>query len=249
LRPSRSTTCRTASETSCSAPTGARPTSSAEPRVALVTGASRGIGRAVAERLRADGWSVETAERASGIDLSSPDEARGAVERLPRIDGLVANAGTIVRKSALEHTLDDWRRVLDLNLTSVFVVAQAAARRMVEAGGGAIVLIASQLSFFGGVNAASYAASKGGVAQLAKALSNELAGSGVRVNAVAPGFIDTELTSDLEPWKRGEIDARIPIGRWGTPEDVAGTVAWLLSDDAAYVTGAIVPVDGGYLAR
>jgi 2-deoxy-D-gluconate 3-dehydrogenase len=139
--------------------------------------------------------------------------------------------------------------VLELNLTSVFVLAQAAARRMVEAGGGAIVLIASQLSFSGGVNASSYAASKGGVAQLTMALSNELAGRGVRVNAVAPGWIVTDLTSTLEDWKRPGIDARIPMGRWGTPEDVAGPVAWLLSDDAAYVTGAIVPVDGGHLAR
>src|SRR5207244_6743506 len=139
--------------------------------------------------------------------------------------------------TALEHTLDDWRRVLDLNLTSVFVVAQAAARRMVGAGSGAIVLIASQLSFSGGMNSSSYAASKGGVAQLTKALSNELAGSGVRVNAIAPGFIETELTADMEEPRRSAADARIPIGRWGTPEDIAGPVSWLLSDDARYVTG------------
>ena len=218
-------------------------------RVALVTGASRGIGAAIAERLRGDGWEVETAERASGVDLADPEQARAVVERLERIDALVANAGTIVRKPALEHTLDDWRRVIDVNLVSVAAAAQAAATRMVEQGGGAIVLMASQLSFFGGMNAAAYAASKGGVAQLTKALSNELAGRGVRVNAVAPGFIETDMTADMEDWKRREVDARIPLGRWGTPDDVAGAVAWLLSDDARYVSGAIVPVDGGYLAR
>jgi 2-deoxy-D-gluconate 3-dehydrogenase len=218
-------------------------------RVALVTGGSRGIGRGIAERLRRDGWRVETAERSSGVDLIDPDAARAAVERLDRIDALVANAGAILRKSALDHTLEEWRQVIDLNLTSVFVLAQTAARRMVDGDGGSIVLIASQLSFFGGVNAASYAASKGGVAQLAKALSNELAGKGVRVNAIAPGWIETDMTSGIEDWKRSEVDARIPMGHWGKPENIAGAVAWLLSDDAAYVTGVIVPVDGGYMAR
>ncbi len=219
-------------------------------KVVLVTGGGRGIGLAIANRLRADGWRVATAERASGVDMADPDSAAAAVEQLDRIDALVANAGTIIRKPVLEHTVEDWRRVLDVNLVSVAAMAQAAARRMLEQeAGGAIVLTASQLSFFGGMNVAAYAASKGGVAQLTKALSNELAGRGIRVNAVAPGFIETDMTADVEDWKRREVDARIPMGRWGTPEDVAGTVVWLLSDDARYVTGAVVPVDGGYLAR
>jgi 2-dehydro-3-deoxy-D-gluconate 5-dehydrogenase len=218
-------------------------------KVALVTGGSRGIGLAVAERLRADGWRVETAERSSGVDLSDPDSAREAVERLDRIDALVANAGTTTRYPALELPLEEWHRVLDLNLTSVFVLTQAAARRMVEAGSGAIVTIASQLSFFGGMNSAAYAASKGGVAQLTKALSNELAPHGVRVNAVAPGWVETDLTESIEDWKRDEVSARIPLGRWARPEEIAGAVAWLVSDDAAYVTGTILSVDGGYQAR
>jgi 2-deoxy-D-gluconate 3-dehydrogenase len=218
-------------------------------RVALVTGASRGIGRAVAERLRTDGWQVETAERSSGVDLSDPVAARAAIERLDRIDALVANAGTTTRYPAVELPLEEWQRVIDLNLTAVFVLAQAAGRRMIENGGGSIVMTASMLSFIGGVNAAAYAASKGGVAQLAKSLSNELAPHGVRVNAVAPGNIETELTSTLEDWKRREVSERIPLGRWGRPDDIAGAMAWLLSDDARYVTGAVIPVDGGYLAR
>ena len=215
----------------------------------LVTGASRGIGAATAERLRRDGWHVETAERATGIDLAEPGAATAVVARLERIDALVCNAGVAVRKGFLETTAEDWRRIIDLNLSSVFELSQAAARRMVEGGGGSIVLLASMMSFQGGFNVSAYAASKGGVAQLAKALSNELAGRGIRVNAVAPGYIATEMTDDLEDWRRREIDARIPLGRFGQPEEIADVIAFLLSADARYVTGAVIPVDGGYLAR
>jgi 2-deoxy-D-gluconate 3-dehydrogenase len=192
---------------------------------------------------------VETAERATGIDLSDLEQARAAVDRLDRIDGLVANAGTIARAGALELPLEEWQRVVDLNLTSVFVLAQAAARKMVGQGGGAIVLLASMLSFTGGFNVSAYAASKGGVAQLAKALSNELAGRGVRVNAVAPGYVETDMTSTIEDWRRKEIDERIPMGRFAQPAEIADVIAFLLSDDARYVTGAVVPVDGGFSAR
>jgi 2-deoxy-D-gluconate 3-dehydrogenase len=218
-------------------------------KVALVTGASRGIGAATAERLRRDGWQVETAERASGVDLGVPGAGAAVVERLQRIDALVCNAGAAVRKGFLETTREDYDRVLDLNVASVFELAQAAARRMVDDDGGSIVLLASMMSFQGGFDIAAYAASKGAVAQLAKALSNELAGRGVRVNAVAPGYIATDMTADLADWRRREIDARIPLGRFGEPAEIADVIAFLLSDDARYVTGAVIPVDGGFLAR
>ena len=137
-------------------------------------------------------------------------------------------------------------RVIALNLGSVFELAQAAARGWSSTGGGSIVLVASLMSFIGGFNIAAYTASKGGVAQLAKALSNELAGRGVRVNAVAPGYVTTEMTDSLEDWKRREVDARIPLGRFAQPAEIADVIAFLLSDDARYVTGAVIPVDGGF---
>lgn len=218
-------------------------------KVALVTGASRGIGAATAERLRRDGWRVETAERATGVDLSVPGAGAAVVEGLDQVDGVVCNAGTTARAGVLDVSRAEWDRVIAVNLGSVFEVAQAAARRMVDTGGGSIVLVASLMSFVGGYNIAPYTASKGGVAQLAKAMSNELAGRGVRVNAVAPGYVTTEMTESLEDWKRREVEARIPIGRFAQPEEVADVIAFLLSDDSRYVTGTVIPVDGGFLAR
>ena len=218
-------------------------------RVALVTGASRGIGEATAERLRRDGWLVETAERATGVDLTEPGAGAAVVEGLDRIDALVCNAGTTTRAGVLELEREEWDRVIAVNLSATFELAQAAARRMVEQGGGSIVMVASLMSFVGGFNISAYSASKGGVAQLAKAMSNELAGRGVRVNAIAPGYVETDMATTLEDWKRREVEARIPLGRFAQPEEIADVIAFLLSDDARYITGAVIPVDGGFLAR
>jgi 2-deoxy-D-gluconate 3-dehydrogenase len=169
------------------------------------------------------------------------------VARFERLDALVANHGVIVRRPAEELDLDDWQRVIDVNLTSVFVLCQEAAERMPD--GGAIVLLASQLAFFGGVGTAAYSASKGGIVQLAKSLSNEWASRGIRVNCIAPGFVETDMTEGLPPERRAEIDRRIPMGRFGDPGEVAAAIVWLVSPEASYVTGAVLPVDGGYLAR
>jgi len=243
-------------------------------RCALVTGASRGIGQAVAVRLARLGADVglvqrgeadETAARISALgrraevvraDLEAAERGEAAVaavaERLGRLDIAVCNAGTTHRQPALEVPLDDFRRVVEVNLTAVFAVARAAARVFVAQGsGGSIVTIASVLSFQGGVNVVPYAASKGGVALLTKALANEWAPLGIRVNAVAPGYVASDLTQALrdDPARFAELSARIPAGRWGDPDDIAGAVAFLASPDAAYIHGAILPADGGWLAR
>jgi 2-dehydro-3-deoxy-D-gluconate 5-dehydrogenase len=233
-----------------------------EGKAAVVTGASRGIGEAIARRLEELGAQVATLQRSEGpghwveCDLESAEDAERALEEaaraLGRVDICVCNAGTKFRAPALELPVDELRRVLDVNVVGAFVVSRAAARRMVEQGdGGRIVHIASMMSFHAGLNALAYAASKGALAQLMKAQANEWAPLGLRVNAVAPGWVATELTRDLrqDEQRFAEISARIPVGRWAEADDIAGAVAFLCLPESEYVNGTVLAVDGGWLAR
>ncbi len=169
-----------------------------------------------------------------------------------RLDILVNGAGIQFRCAAEDFPLDRWRSVIGINLSAVFALSQLAGRTMLEQGAGRIINIASMTSFFGSEMVPAYAASKGGVMQLTKALSNEWAGRGVNVNAIAPGYMETALTADMKqknPKQYEEITGRIPAHRWGQPEDLNGAVVFLASDASAYISGAILPVDGGYLGK
>lgn len=243
---------------------------------ALVTGCSRGIGLGMATALAEagadivglsaslpdDGGACGTAVRAAGrsfrayrCDLSKRAATKAVIARLladvPRLDILVANAGTIRRKPAVEHPEAWWDEVLEVNLSSQFLLAQAVGGRMVAQGRGKIIFTASLLSFQGGITVPGYAASKGGVAQLTKALANEWAGKGVCVNAIAPGYIATDNTEALraDPERSKAILGRIPAGRWGEASDLAGATVFLASRASDYVHGTILPVDGGWLGR
>jgi len=244
-------------------------------RVALVTGASTGLGAAIAVALAGAGAQVachgntrspdatcEQINNAGGAaqaisgDLSRPDTANKLVnetlERFGRLDILVNNAGTIRRAAAVEYSEEDWATVLEVNLSSVFRLSQLAGRWMIENGrGGKIVNIASLLSFQGGVTVPAYAASKGGVAQLTKALANEWAKHGINVNAIAPGYMRTTNTAALQAdeVRNRQILERIPAGRWGEAEDVAGAAVFLASAASDYVNGHVLVVDGGWLGR
>ena len=244
-------------------------------RTALVTGCRRGIGRAAAVALARAGADIVgvsaslQADDEVGIEIVALGRRfdpyrcdlgdRRAVLQLTtkvasehrRLDILVLNAGTIERRPAAEHGDELWDRVLEVNLTAQFVLARELGRRMVAEGSGKIVFVASLLSFQGGVTVPGYAASKGGVAQLTKALANEWASRGVNVNAVAPGYIATDNTQALreDETRARQILERIPAGRWGTPEDVAGAFVFLASPASAYVHGIVLPVDGGWLGR
>jgi 2-deoxy-D-gluconate 3-dehydrogenase len=243
-------------------------------RTALVTGANTGIGQAIAVALAQAGANIVVAGRtapdetavavaATGrtfdaitADLSDAANAgevvRQATTRGLAIDILVNNAGIIRRSDALEFTEADWDAVIDVNLKSVFFLCQAAAREMIGRGrGGKIINIASMLSFQGGIRVASYTASKSGVAGLTKLLANEWAGKGINVNAIAPGYVATNNTAALraDEGRNRDILARIPAGRWAQPADIAGAAVFLASAAADYVHGAVIPVDGGWLAR
>ncbi len=168
-----------------------------------------------------------------------------------KIDVLVNNAGIQRRNKCEDFLYEDWMDVIQVNLNAVFTLCQLGGREMIKQGSGKIINIASMLSFFGGQTVPAYAASKGGVAQLTKALSNEWASKGINVNAIAPGYMDTEMNVALKNDKvrNEQILGRIPMGRWGTPEDMGGVAVFLASDMSKYMSGAIVPVDGGYLGK
>ncbi|GAA1648258.1 SDR family oxidoreductase [Actinoplanes couchii] len=218
-------------------------------KVALVTGGNRGLGRAAAEALAEAGASV-VAVGSRELDLATAD-LNGYVDGLDRLDVLVNNAGIIRRADAVDVTDSDWDDVLSVNLDAAFRLSRAAGRRMLAQGSGKIINIASMLSFQGGVRVPAYTASKHAILGLTKALANEWAGRGVNVNAIAPGYMATDNTTALreDPARNAAILDRIPAGRWGDPDDLKGAVVFLASDASRYIHGAVLPVDGGWLAR
>ncbi|MGO4445250.1 SDR family oxidoreductase [Mycobacterium sp. 2YAF39] len=242
-------------------------------QTAVVTGASRGIGNAIAEGLLRAGADVVTLQRANpapeleliandcgrrlthhSVDLASEASIREVAETVlaeQPVDILVNNAGAQIRNDAIDFPLSDLDVTMNINVRAVFALCQLFGAPMVERGRGKIINLASMLSFQGGYRTSAYAASKGAVVQLTKALCNEWAAHGVNVNAVAPGYLATEMTEALraDATRSREISARIPAERWGTPSDVVGPVVFLASNAADYVHGAVIPVDGGWLAR
>ena len=241
---------------------------------ALVTGASRGIGAAIATALAAAGADVachgnqrapeETCDRVRALgrralalrgDLHQRETPAALIDAtvkgLGAVDLLINNAGTIRRAPAADTADDDWDLVIEVNLSSVFRMCRLAGRHMITRGRGKIVNIASLLTFQGGLTVPAYAASKGGVGQLTKALANEWASKGVNVNAIAPGYIRTDNTSQLQqdPTRSRQILERIPAGRWGEPEDLAGAAVFLCARASDFVHGHILVVDGGWLGR
>jgi 2-deoxy-D-gluconate 3-dehydrogenase len=244
-------------------------------KTALVTGCKRGIGMAAAIALAEAGADIigvsATLEPDSAVerkvtalgrkfrgyacDFSNRRDLYAFIQKLAdssaQIDVLFNNAGTIARKPAAEHPDEFWDKVMEVNLNSQFVLTRAVAKGMLERGRGKIVFTASMLSFQGGITVPGYAASKGGIAQLTKALANEWAGKGINVNAIAPGYIATDNTAALQADanRNRAILERIPAGRWGTPQDLCGALIFLCSSASDYVSGTVMTVDGGWLGR
>lgn len=243
-------------------------------KVAIVTGASKGLGQGMSIALAKAGADIV------GIGTSSLEETKNEIERIGkrflginadlikvdkidyiveetiqkmgRVDILVNNAGIIRREDAINYTMQDWDDILNINLKTLFFLSQRVAKEFVKQGkGGKIINIASMLSYQGGIRVPAYTASKSGVMGLTKALANEWAEKGICVNAIAPGYMATDNTKQLrdDEKRSAEILERIPAGRWGTPDDLAGTVVFLASSASDYIHGTTIPVDGGWLAR
>lgn len=245
-------------------------------KVALVTGCKKGIGFAIAEGLAKAGAdiigvsatlelensTIENKVKALGrkfyayqCDFSDRSQLNAFIEKVSTenevIDILVNNAGTILRNPAVIHSDEFWDTVLEVNLSAQFVLTRTLGAKMIERGYGKVIFIASLLSFQGGINVPGYAAAKGGIASLTKALANEWASKGVNVNAIAPGYIETDNTEALrnDPDRSTSILQRIPANRWGKPDDFAGPAIFLASDASDYVHGTILTVDGGWMGR
>ena len=242
-------------------------------RVALVTGANTGLGQAIAVALAGAGADIVAVGRSEPTETQAavqslgrrflalhadlgdtgcvPGVVESALSEFAQIDILVNNAGIIRRNDAVDFTEADWDAVIDVNLKSVFFLTQSVGRHMLEAGRGKVINIASMLSFQGGIRVASYTASKSAVAGLTRLLANEWAAKGVNVNAIAPGYFATSNTTALraDENRNRDILARIPAARWGKPEDLGGAAVFLAAPASDYVHGAIIPVDGGWLAR
>ena len=242
---------------------------------AIITGGAQGLGFSMVEAFHNAGVEVAVIDISDEIvNISNKLEAgdakvhgvkgnlldmdslrqsfKEALEKLGgTVDILINSAGLIERKPALEFSLESWNRILGLNVTSVFELSRLAAVEMKKQGSGKIINMGSILSVLGGFNAAAYSTSKGAVLQLTKSLSNEWAEFGIQVNAIAPGYMLTTMNTDLmnDPVRGPQVEARIPAKRWGTPEDVAGVALFLAAPASNYVTGTLIPVDGGVLGR
>jgi 2-deoxy-D-gluconate 3-dehydrogenase len=251
---------------------GANPFS-LEGKVALVTGGNAGLGQAIAVALAQAGADVVSTSRRAAPETQRAVEAQGrrflsiqadlattapiagiveqTLAQFGKLDILVNNAGIIRRADSVDFSEEDWDAVIDTNLKSAFFLAQTAGRHMIAQGGGKIINVASMLSFQGGIRVPSYTASKSGLAGITRLLACEWAGKGVNVNAIAPGYMSTDNTEALraDAKRNAEILGRIPAGRWGDPSDLGGAAVFLASGASDYVNGAIIPVDGGWLAR